>query len=179
MRLCYLFTFGFGFVASCDFTLARERLIPMRDALDLSEGNVNVIVTPPERWQKRRNVGYGGGFGLTAVGYPVLDVSAFHLGRHHAPDLAPQHSDTFVNWVEEATEHSQMRQIDSFDAGSFGKASVWQIRSAADDFFLVIIIRGDTRIEVYLRSHDADELHPYLKDLKQTVRSIQLVTSKV
>jgi hypothetical protein len=178
MRLRYWFTVGFGFVASCDFALASERLIPMGDALDLSVGNINVIVSPPERWQKRRNVGYGVGFGLTAEGFPVLDISAFHLGRHHPPDVAPQHSDTFVNWVETATEHSQTRQIDLFDAGSFGKATVWRIRSTADDFLLVIIIRGDTRIEVYLRSHDADDLYPYLEDLKQTVRSIQLVTSK-
>ena len=149
-------------------------LTPMRSSSDLSQGKVRVLVQTPEGWSKRRSVGYSIGFGLEGHrnGYPVINVTACHLGKFDPRDLNPKNSYVFANLESEVME---IRRIRTFDSRAYGILPIWRIRSGSDDYFLILIVRDDTEIDISLRGHSSDELESYLGNLMQVARSARIV----
>ncbi len=115
----------------------------------------------------------GVGFGLKKNnGYSSLEVEARHIGRLGPSKVSPKNCYVVVNLKYDG-DITEFKAVESFDAGANGKLTIWRIRSTGDDYFLVLIVRKQTQVNVYLRGHDADKLKPYLESLKEVVRSVR------
>jgi hypothetical protein len=164
-------------------------LIPGRDGLDLSRGNKRVLVTAPKGWEapkgwpvgpvwfQPRNIDYAIGFRLVGQDSDlVLSVWSNHRGRSNTDKVTPRNSYVAANLETNITE---LKQIESFDAGLNGRQKIWQIRTGINDYLLVLIVQPDkqgrTEVDIYLSGVEADQLRPYLGSLKEVAKSIRIV----
>lgn len=69
----------------------------------------------------------------------------------------------------------ECKPVVSFDAGPNGRLRVWRLRSLADDYYFTFFRRRDTVVEVYVRSHDLDEITRYIGGLEEAARSVRIV----
>jgi hypothetical protein len=190
-RLTALLAILFSVCAAhlCLAASARDyELIPGPDGLDLSRGNKKVLVTAPKGWVAKgqpsprpvwlepRAIDYAIGFGLAGKrGDPVLSVWANHRGRHNTKKVTPRTSYMGENLETDITE---VKHVDSFDAGVNGKLDVWRFRTYNRTYLLVLIVQPDsegrTEVDIYLSGKDASQVMPYLKSLKEVARSIRV-----
>jgi hypothetical protein len=180
----------------CHSALERAyELIPIRDGKDLTRGNKEVLVTAPTGWEapkdwkanrqpsprpvwlEPRDIDYAIGFGLSGKrGDPLLSVWANHRGRANTEKVSPRNSYMGVNLETDITE---LKHVESFDAGVNGTLDVWQFRTYNRNYLLVLIVQPDnegrTEVDVYLSSKDVDQLMPHLHSLKEVARSLRFV----
>lgn len=146
-----------------------------------------MLVTAPKGWEKRTppiptwlkppHIDYAVGFGLAGQSDdPVISVWANHRGRSNTEKVTPRNSYMGVNLETDITE---LKHIESFDAGRNGTLDAWLIRSDIRNYLLVLIVQPDnegrTEVDVDLSSKDVTQLMPYLHSLKELVRSIRVV----
>jgi hypothetical protein len=157
-------------------------LTPIRDGKDLSRGNKRVLVTTPEAcegsnpsWLEREGINYAVGF-YCGSGRPAIDVWANHIGRHNSAKVTARNSYMGVNLE---THISELKHIESFDAGANGRLKIWRFRTYNRNYLLTLIVQPDnegrTEVDVSLSSEDPAQLTRYLNTLKKVARSIRVV----
>ena len=124
-----------------------------------------------------RNIDFAVGFHLVGQhSDPVLSVWANHRGRSNTDAVTPKNSYMVANLETDITE---LKQIESFDAGVNGRQKIWQIRTGIGDYLLVLLVQPDkqgrTEVDIYLSGVEADQLRPYLTSLKEVAKSIRIV----
>jgi len=111
---------------------------------------------------------------------PKLEIRTYHLESWNARDV-PKNVQQFA----EALQHDHMSHkdpkpavylADTFDGSPNGTVSVWGIRCVTyDDYFLTVIVQGDTLVDIYLQAPDAAQIESKLNGLKELVRSVRIV----
>ena len=110
--------------------------------------------------------------GVTAFG--LHDSTAQSNGSHDLTD--PMHSAEELD-LESAAPVKTKRKIETFRAGDLGKLPIWEFRSDAYDFLLILIVHQHTTVELSVRADDARELRKFIPDLKRIARSVRFVRS--
>jgi hypothetical protein len=70
--------------------------------------------------------------------------------------------------------HPSVTRFGSFDAGTNGRLTIWQIRcSCCKDYFLAFIAQGDALVTIHLEAPNIKDIVPKLDSLKELARSVR------
>jgi hypothetical protein len=74
---------------------------------------------------------------------------------------------------------TELKRVETFDAGVNGKLDVWRFRTYNRNHLLVLIVQPDTEgrteVDVYLSGENPAQLTQCLDSLKEVARSIRIV----